>query len=76
MNFAEFADVVRLFGEEIILIWAAMMMKKRIAVFSDKLGALMKLIRYLWNKKKTKKKNTQKAQKSQKSKKHNPIKNK
>jgi len=38
-------DVVRMFGQEIILLWAALVMKKRIIVFSEKLGILLKLIR-------------------------------
>jgi len=38
-------DVVRMFGQEIILLWAALIMKKRVVVFSEKLGILLKLIR-------------------------------
>ncbi|GAM19836.1 hypothetical protein SAMD00019534_030110 [Acytostelium subglobosum LB1] len=38
-------DVIRLFGEEIILVWTAMMIKKRIVIYSDKLTSLLKVIR-------------------------------
>jgi len=38
-------DVVRMFGQEIILLWAALIMKKRVVVLSEKLGILLKLIR-------------------------------
>jgi len=38
-------DIVRLFGEEIVLVWSALMMKKRIVLYSEKLGMLLKLIR-------------------------------
>ncbi|EGC30361.1 hypothetical protein DICPUDRAFT_41536 [Dictyostelium purpureum] len=38
-------DVIQLFGEEIILVWSAMAMKKRIAVYSEKLASLLKVIR-------------------------------
>lgn len=38
-------DIIRLFGEETILLWIAMLTKKRIVVFADKLGALQKVIR-------------------------------
>jgi hypothetical protein len=38
-------DIVRLFGEETILLWIAMLTKKRIIVYSDKLVALQKVIR-------------------------------
>jgi len=38
-------DVVRMFGQEIILLWAALIMKKRVVVLSEKLGVLLKLIR-------------------------------
>ncbi|KAF2073893.1 hypothetical protein CYY_004781 [Polysphondylium violaceum] len=40
-------DVIRLFGEEIILIWSAMAMKKRVVVYSEKLISLLKVIRAL-----------------------------
>ena len=40
-----FLDVIRMFGEEIVLVWAALIMKKRIVVHSEKLGLLLKLIR-------------------------------
>jgi len=46
-------DVVRFFGEESILIWSALLMKKRIVVYSQKLGILLKLIRafplFVWH---------------------------
>jgi len=46
-------DAVRLFGEEVILVWAALVMKKRVVVFSQKLGLLLKLIRafplFVWH---------------------------
>jgi len=38
-------DVIRMFRQEIIFVWAALMMKKRIVVYSDKLGILLKVIR-------------------------------
>jgi len=40
-------DVIRLFGDEIILIWSAMAMKKRVVVYSEKLVSLLKVIRAL-----------------------------
>ncbi|KAN0034592.1 hypothetical protein ACTFIV_001122 [Dictyostelium citrinum] len=40
-------DIIQLFGEEIILIWSAMAMKKRIVVYSEKLSSLLKVIRAL-----------------------------
>jgi len=46
-------DIVRLFGEEVVLVWSALMMKKRIVVYSEKLGLLLKLIRgfplFVWH---------------------------
>lgn len=38
-------DIVRLFGEESVLLWVAMMTKKRIVVYADKLDILQKVIR-------------------------------
>jgi len=40
-------DVVKMFGQEIILVWSALIMKKRIILHSDKLGILLKTIRVL-----------------------------
>jgi len=46
-------DVIRIFGEEIILLWSALIMKKRVVVYSEKLGLLLKLIRsfplFVWH---------------------------
>jgi len=39
-------DVIRMFGIESILIWTALMMKKRIVVYSESIGVLLKVIRY------------------------------
>jgi len=36
-----------MFGLEIILVWTALMMKKRIAVFSDRVSVLLKVVRTL-----------------------------
>jgi len=38
-------DIVRLFGEEVILLWVAMLTKKRVIVYAEKLGILLKVIR-------------------------------
>jgi len=38
-------DIVRIFGEEVVLIWVALMTKKRIVVYADKLPVLLKVIR-------------------------------
>eukprot|EP01133_Synstelium_polycarpum_P017761 gene17761-21184_t len=38
-------DVITLFGEEIILVWTAMMLKKRVVVYADKLSSLQRVIR-------------------------------
>jgi len=38
-------DIVRMFGAEVILIWSALLMKKRIAVYAEKLGILLRVIR-------------------------------
>jgi len=40
-------DVIRLFGEDIIIIWSALVMKKRIVVLSHKIGILLKICRAL-----------------------------
>eukprot|EP01132_Coremiostelium_polycephalum_P004617 gene4617-5768_t len=40
-------DIIRLFGDDIILIWSAMIMKKRIVLYSEKLASLLKVIRAL-----------------------------
>ncbi len=39
------ADVIRMFGPEVILLWSALLMKKRVTVYAEKLGILLKLIR-------------------------------
>lgn len=36
-----------MFGQEIIIIWNALITKKRIAVYSPKLGILLRIIRFL-----------------------------
>jgi len=40
-------DIVKMFGEDAILLWTAIIMKKKIAVYSPKLGTLLKVIRGL-----------------------------
>eukprot|EP01117_Protostelium_nocturnum_P009415 TRINITY_DN3358_c0_g1_i1.p1 TRINITY_DN3358_c0_g1~~TRINITY_DN3358_c0_g1_i1.p1 ORF type:complete len:355 (-),score=111.44 TRINITY_DN3358_c0_g1_i1:39-1103(-) len=40
-------DVIRLFGEDIVLIWSALMMKKRIVVVGSKMAPLLKVCRAL-----------------------------
>lgn len=40
-------DVIRMFGIEIILIWSAILMKKRVVVYSEKLSILLRVIRAL-----------------------------
>jgi Stabilization of polarity axis len=46
-------DVTRLFGAPVILLWTALMMKKRVAVYSDRLTTLLRLIRgfpvFVWH---------------------------
>ena len=46
-------DITRLFGADIILLWTALILKKRVAVYSEKLGILLKLIRgfpvFVWH---------------------------
>jgi len=46
-------DVIRLFGIEIILLWSALMMKKRIVVFCDRISTLLRVIRafplFIWH---------------------------
>jgi hypothetical protein len=41
------ADIVRTFGAETVLIWSALMMKKRVVVYSEKLSVLLCAIRAL-----------------------------
>jgi hypothetical protein len=36
-----------MFGQEIILIWTALILKKRIVVYSQKIGVLLRVIRAL-----------------------------
>jgi hypothetical protein len=38
-------DIISLFEEDIVTIWSALLMKKRVAVFCEKLSALLKFIR-------------------------------
>ncbi|EGG14915.1 FAM45 family protein [Cavenderia fasciculata] len=38
-------DIIKLFDEQSILIWNAMMLKKRIVIYSDKISPLLKVIR-------------------------------
>jgi len=40
-------DIVRMFGTEVILIWSALVMKKRVIVYAEKLGILLRVIRSL-----------------------------
>lgn len=40
-------DIIRMFGAEVILLWSALLMKKRVAVYCEKLPILLKFIRYL-----------------------------
>jgi hypothetical protein len=40
-------DTIRMFGEETILIWCAMLMKKRVAVVSEDVPTLLKVVRTL-----------------------------
>eukprot|EP00010_Vexillifera_abyssalis_P008054 CAMPEP_0201545080 /NCGR_PEP_ID=MMETSP0173_2-20130828/1636_1 /ASSEMBLY_ACC=CAM_ASM_000268 /TAXON_ID=218659 /ORGANISM="Vexillifera sp., Strain DIVA3 564/2" /LENGTH=402 /DNA_ID=CAMNT_0047953389 /DNA_START=811 /DNA_END=2019 /DNA_ORIENTATION=- len=46
-------DLIRAFGDHTILLWTALMMKKRIAVFSERLVTLLRLIRgfplFVWH---------------------------
>lgn len=38
-------DIIRMFGAEVILLWSALMMKKRVVVYCEKLPILLKFIR-------------------------------
>ncbi|EFA75471.1 FAM45 family protein [Heterostelium album PN500] len=40
-------DIIKLFQEDIILVWNAMLIKKRVVVYSDKVSSLLKVIRAL-----------------------------
>jgi len=40
-------DIIRMFGEDSVLLWVAFLTKKRVVVYADKLGVLLKLIRGL-----------------------------
>lgn len=40
-------DLSRILEEELVLVWNAVMMKKRIIVYSEKMGLLLKFIRAL-----------------------------
>eukprot|EP01120_Amphizonella_sp_Union-15-10_P008965 TRINITY_DN330_c0_g1_i2.p1 TRINITY_DN330_c0_g1~~TRINITY_DN330_c0_g1_i2.p1 ORF type:complete len:355 (+),score=56.62 TRINITY_DN330_c0_g1_i2:41-1105(+) len=46
-------EVIRMFEEEIILLWSALLMKKRIVIYCDKLDSLLKVIRaaplFIWH---------------------------
>jgi len=46
-------DLVKTFGLEVILIWTALMMKKRIIIYSEKLSVLLRIIRgipvFVWH---------------------------
>jgi len=46
-------DVIKMFGLEIILVWSAMLMKKRIVVYSSSLAVLLQIIRafplFVWH---------------------------
>jgi hypothetical protein len=46
-------DIIRLFGIEIILLWAALMMKKRVVVYCDRISTLLRVIRafplFIWH---------------------------
>ena len=39
------ADIIRMFGAEVILLWSALIMKKRVAVYCEKLPILLKFVR-------------------------------
>lgn len=41
------ADVTKLFGPEMVLLWSALLMKKRVVVYSEKLTVLLRVIRAL-----------------------------
>eukprot|EP01088_Endostelium_zonatum_P019591 TRINITY_DN6845_c0_g1_i1.p1 TRINITY_DN6845_c0_g1~~TRINITY_DN6845_c0_g1_i1.p1 ORF type:complete len:365 (-),score=67.62 TRINITY_DN6845_c0_g1_i1:19-1113(-) len=40
-------EIIKMFGVHVILIWSALLMKKRIVVYSDSLDSLLKIIRAL-----------------------------
>lgn len=46
-------DIIKIFGIEIILVWTALMMKKRVAVYCDKSSTLLRAIRafplFIWH---------------------------
>jgi len=46
-------EVIKMFGLEVILLWVAMLLKKRVVVYSDRLSALMNVVRttplFVWH---------------------------
>lgn len=46
-------DIIKIFGIEIILLWTALMMKKRVVVYCDKSSTLLRVIRsfplFIWH---------------------------
>lgn len=42
-----FEDVIAMFDDQTIHIWSAVLMKKRIALYSERLGHVLKIIRAL-----------------------------
>lgn len=48
-----FLDIIKIFGIEIILLWTALMMKKRVVVYCDKSSTLLRVIRsfplFIWH---------------------------
>jgi len=46
-------DIIKIFGIEIILLWTALMMKKRVAVYCDRSSTLLRVIRafplFIWH---------------------------
>eukprot|EP01112_Ceratiomyxa_fruticulosa_P018831 TRINITY_DN6079_c0_g2_i4.p1 TRINITY_DN6079_c0_g2~~TRINITY_DN6079_c0_g2_i4.p1 ORF type:complete len:357 (-),score=58.92 TRINITY_DN6079_c0_g2_i4:108-1178(-) len=40
-------DIVKMMGEDIVLLWDALLMKKRVVLYADKLGLLLKVVRAL-----------------------------
>jgi len=46
-------DIIKIFGIETILLWTALMMKKRVAVYCDKIQTLLRVIRsfplFIWH---------------------------
>lgn len=43
------SDIIRMFGAEVILLWSALIMKKRVAVYCEKLPILLKFVRCVYS---------------------------